>query len=172
MCSTNALPPSTCYIAAAMSAVPEDERAGARVKREAIAKFFKDAYQHTCSHYKVLLVAPEGIENEEEKGSIVARDFTLVFGADVFVLCYEGYFSWGAAAELGFAYASGKPIVIFNLTTASLPLFLDHLPEDPNHVKYIIASKDDLMYFVKDYKPECADSARKAARVLASVIYP
>ena len=187
------LAPSTCYIAAAMNSVPAKERERHGEDREAIAEFFREAYQHTCSNFKVLLVTPEEPKNDEERISIVAADFTLVSSADLFVLCYEseedsslesgkkpeGYFSWGAAAELGFAYASGKPIVVFNLTTASLPLFVKHLPEDPNHVKYIIASEEDLMSFTKSYKPksfpsgvELAGKAETLAEILASKIFP
>ena len=166
-------PPRTCYIAAAMSSVPDDKRPELRKKREAIATFFRDGYSIVCSHYKVLYAEPESggpTSNPEyaERVSIVARDLTLVNAAEIVVLCFEGreIYSWGAAIELGYAYGCGKRIVIFNLSDEDTYFFMKYLPQDANHEVYIIEDEQSLKKFTQEYKPDgClpdkVDEARK-----------
>ena len=160
--ATNVPPPVTCYIAGAMSAVPEERREELSAKRKAIAKFFQDGYSITCNHYKVLTAKPEASNpTQEELQSIVARDLTLVNSAELFVLCYEGkkIYSWGAAIELGYAYANGKTIVLFNLSEGEdLYFFLKLLPQDNDHKVYIIKDKGGLEEFTRDYKCELTDA--------------
>ena len=176
-------PPRTCYIAAAMSSVSDDEdqRAGLRVKREAIATFFRDGYSIICSHYKVLYAEPESgpTSNPEyaERMSIVARDLVLVNTAEVFVMCFEGkeLYSWGAAIELGYAYGCGKPIVIFNLSPGEdTYFFMKYLPQDANHQVYDIKDKKSLKKFTEEYQPEEGYSPEKvneARKELEKVLY-
>ena len=167
-------PPRTCYIAAAMTSVPDDKRPELRKKREAIATFFRDGYSIICSHYKVLYAECESdlkiTSNPEyaERVSIVARDLTLVNAAEIVVLCFEGekIYSWGAAIELGYAYGCGKRIVIFNLSKKGTYFFMKYLPQDANHEVYIIEDKQSLKKFTQEYKPEGhsqekVDEARK-----------
>ena len=144
-----------------MSEVPDDQRAELRVKREAIATFFSDGYSITCSHYKILYAEPESDNpTEAESKSIVAGDLTLVRAADIVALCFEEekekkIYSWGAAAELGYAYAYGRPIVIFNLSSSKdTPFFMENLPQDENHKVYIVKDKQSLKQFTEDYQPE------------------
>ena len=179
-------PPRTCYIAAAMSSVPEDQRAGPQVKRDdqdgplvgkrkAIAKFFSDGYSIICSHYKVLHAEPESNNpTEDESRSIVAQDLTLVRAADIVALCFEEekekkIYSWGAAVELGYAYAYGRPIVIFNLSSSKdTPFFIENLPQDENHKVYIVKDEQSLKKFTEDYQPEdystCTDEEKRRER--------
>ena len=193
-------PPRTCYIAAAMSSVPDDQRAALRVKREAIATFFRDGYSIICSHYKVLYARPENEEPEEpeeaepkskkrkvaesrltsnpeyaEPMSIVARDLVLVNTAEIFVMCFEGkkIRSWGAAIELGYAYGCGKPIVIFNLSKEDTYFFLKYLPQDANHQVYDITDKKSLKKFTEDYQPEgySPEKVNDARKELEKVLY-
>ena len=188
--------PRTCYIAAAMSEVPKEQRDdqdGHSLvrKRKAIATFFSDGYSITCSHYKVLHAQPESDNpTEAESKSIVARDLTLVRAADIVALCFEEeeekkIFSWGAAAELGYAYAYGRPIVIFNLSSSKgTPFFIENLPQDENHQVYIVKDKQSLKKFTEDYQPEdystCTDEeirkerekVNDAREALEKVLYP
>ena len=173
-------PPRTCYIAAAMSSVPDDQRAALRVKREAIATFFKDGYSIICSHYKVLYAEPESDNpTEAESESIVARDLVLVNTAEIFVMCFEGkeLYSWGAAIELGYAYGCGKPIVIFNLSPEEdTYFFMKYLPQDTHHQVYIVDIKDkkSLKKFTEKYQPEEGYSPEKvndARKELEKVLY-
>ena len=194
-------PPRTCYIAAAMSEVPNDDhqeaelhrkRAELQKKREAIATFFRKGHSIICSHYKVLYAEPESDNpTEAESESIVARDLTLVKAADIVVLCFEEekekkIFSWGAAIELGYAYAYGRPIVIFNLSSSkNTPFFMKNLPQDENHQVYIVKNKESLEEFTKKYQPEgystCTDEEKRRERekkvnnareALEKVLYP
>ena len=173
-------PPRTCYIAAAMSSVPDDQRAALRVKREAIATFFREGYSIICSHYKVLYAEPESgpTSNPEyaEKMSIVARDLVLVNTAEIFVMCFEGkeLYSWGAAIELGYAYGCGKPIVIFNLSPGEdTYFFMKYLPQDANHQVYDIKDKKSLKKFTEDYQPEgySPEKVNDARKELEKVLY-
>jgi len=169
-------PPRTCYIAAAMSKVPEDMRPKLREKREAIATFFKEGYSIICSHYKVLYAECES-DNPEyaEQVSIVARDLTLVNAAEIFVMCFEGskIYSWGAAIELGYAYGCGKRIVIFNLSNEDTYFFIKYLPQDANHKVFIIKDKDSLNTFTQNYQPEGYSQQKvdEARRELEKVLY-
>ena len=160
-------PLRTCYIAAAMSEVPgqqvkrDDQDVPLVGKRKAIAKFFRDGYSIICSHYKVLYAEPESDNpTEDESKSIVARDLTLVRAADIVALCFEEekekkIYSWGAAVELGYAYAYGRPIVIFNLSSSKkTPFFIENLPQDENHKVYIVKDRQSLEKFTEDYQPE------------------
>lgn len=150
-------PPRTCYVAAAMSRVPDEKRPGLRKNREAIATFFRNGYSIICSHYKVLYAECES-DNPEyaEQVSIVARDLTLVNAAEIVVMCFEGskIYSWGAAIELGYAYGCGKPIVIFNLSEEDTYFFMKYLPQDPEHKVYIVENHKSLMKFTLEYKPD------------------
>ena len=176
-------PPCTCYIAGAMSSVPDDQRAELRVKREAIATFFRDGYSIICSHYKVLYAEPESgpTSNPEyaEQMSIVARDLVLVNTAEIFVMCFEGkkIYSWGAAIELGYAYGCGKPIVIFNLSPGEdTYFFMKYLPKDARHQVYVVDNKDNgtLEEFTEVYQPEgySPERVNKAREALKKVLYP
>ena len=177
-------PPRTCYIAAAMSSVPEDMRPKLREKREAIATFFRDGYSIICSHYKVLYAKPESdpSSNPEranpkhaEQVSIVARDLTLVNAAEIFVMCFQGreIYRWGAAIELGYAYGCGKPIVIFNLSDEDTYFFMKYLPQDANHEVYIIEDKQSLKKFTQEYTPDgySPENVDKARKELEKVLY-
>jgi len=148
-------PPRTCYIAAAMSSVPEDMRPKLREKREAIATFFRDGYSIICSHYKVLYAEPEsGPTSNPEDVNFVAHNLILVNAAEIFVMCFEGkkIFNWEAAIELGYAYGCGKPIVIFNLSDEDTYFFMKYLPQDAGHEVHIIENHDILKYFTEMYK--------------------
>ena len=182
--ATNVPLPVTCYIAGAMASVPKDCRDEISTKRKAIAKFFQDGYSLPCSHHLVLTAHPEisNPQSEEEKelksASIVARDLTLVNSAEFFVLCYEGYkvHSWGAAIELGYAYANGKTIVLFNLSEGEdLYFFLKCLPQDKDHKVYIIKDEESLDEFTRDYKCELTDTnehnVERARKKLKEVIF-
>jgi len=172
-------PPRTCYIAAAMSSVPEDMRSKLREKREAIATFFRDGYSIICSHYKVLYAEPESgpTSNPEhaEQVSIVARDLTLVNVAEIVVMCFEGreIYSWGAAIELGYAYGCGKRIVIFNLSDEDTYFFMKYLPQDPDHEVHIIEDKQSLRKFTQEYTPDgySPENVDKARKELEKVLY-
>ena len=111
--------------------------------------------------------------------------------ADIVVLCFEEekekkIFSWGAAIELGYAYAYGRPIVIFNLSSSkNTPFFMKNLPQDENHQVYIVKNKESLEEFTKKYQPEgystCTDEEKRRERekkvnnareALEKVLYP
>ena len=103
----------------------------------------------------------------------VTRDLTPVNSAELFVLCYEGYkvHSWGAAIELGYAYANGKTIVLFNLSEGEdLYFFLKCLPQDKDHKVYIVTYKRSLDEFTSEYKCELTgtrkEDVKKAQKML------